>query len=302
MKVAMTWLVSSLVGALPRAQAFVGVNFGRSLSRRTFAAGTATATTTTFSRRSPHALGRGWGVGAAIATPRPSETAVTSRREGLTGGRFPVSPSSSSTSPLRTFASTGGTMEAAATDSGGTKHVLVPVADGSEEIESVTIIDTLVRAGAAVTVASVGSDVEVTCSRGVKIKADCKIAECETREWDAVVCPGGMPGAVNLKENKTLEGILKRQDSNGRIIAAICAAPAVVLASHGLLAGKEATCYPASVFTAKIPQLVDKNVVVDGNLITSQGPATSMAFALQLVDSLFGQAKAEEIAQGMLFK
>ncbi|CAM9893767.1 unnamed protein product [Hapterophycus canaliculatus] len=152
-------------------------------------------------------------------------------------------------------------MEAAASES-GIKHVLVPVADGSEEIESVTIIDTLVRAGATVTVASVGNDVEVsaegkqrlggqavTCSRGVKIKADCKIAECEARDWDAVVCPGGMPGAVNLKDNETLESILKKQDSEGRIIAAICAAPAVVLASHGLLAGRDATCYPASVFT-----------------------------------------------------
>ncbi|CAM9861490.1 unnamed protein product [Ectocarpus sp. 8 AP-2014] len=133
----------------------------------------------------------------------------------------------------------------------GAKHVLVPVADGSEEIESVTIIDTLVRAGALVTVASVGPEVEVTCSRGVKIKADCKIAECEARDWDAVVCPGGMPGAVSLKENETLEAILRKQNSEGRIVGAICAAPAVVLASHGLLEGKQATCYPASVFQCR---------------------------------------------------
>eukprot|EP00752_Nemacystus_decipiens_P006469 g5824.t1 len=194
----------------------------------------------------------------------------------------------------------GGVMETGAVE--GAKHVLVPVADGSEEIESVTIIDTLVRAGAVVTVASVGDDIEVTCSRGVKIKADCKIADCEQRDWDAVVCPGGMPGAVHLKDNETLKSILVKQNDGGRLLGAICAAPAVVLASHGLLEGRKATCYPAGVFTAKIPLLVDERVVVDGNLVTSQGPATSMAFALQLVDSLFGQSKAEEIAHGLLFK
>lgn len=182
-----------------------------------------------------------------------------------------------------------------------TKHVLVPVADGSEEIESVTIIDTLVRAGAVVTVASVADGLEVKCSRGVIIKADCRLAECEQRDWDAVVCPGGMPGATHLKESEALEAILKKQASEGRIVAAICAAPAVVLASHGLLEGRKATCYPANAFTAQIPELVDEKVVVDGNLITSQGPATSMAFALQLVDSLFGSAKAEEVGKGMLF-
>lgn len=191
-------------------------------------------------------------------------------------------------------------MSAAAATGGGVKRVLVPVADGSEEIESVTIIDTLVRAGAVVTVASVGDSLQVTCSRGVKITADCKIHECEEHDWDAVVCPGGMPGATNLKDNTTLESLLWKQNADGRIVAAICAAPAVVLASHGLLDGHKATCYPASAFQAKIPQLIDEKVVVDGNIITSQGPATSMAFSLQLVESLFGTAKAQEVGGAML--
>ncbi|CAN0355982.1 unnamed protein product [Ectocarpus sp. 6 AP-2014] len=270
---AMACLVS-LRGSIPGAQAFVTAATGR---------GFATTTTTAFARRHHH-LGRHTAAAATTARP-PTERSMTGSPATLM------------------FSSVGGPAEAAmaAAAAAGAKHVLVPVADGSEEIESVTIIDTLVRAGALVTVASVGPEVEVTCSRGVKIKADCKIAECEARDWDAVVCPGGMPGAVSLKENETLEAILRKQNSEGRIVGAICAAPAVVLASHGLLEGKQATCYPASVFQSKIPQLVSEKVVVDQNLITSQGPATSMAFALQLVGSLFGQEKADEVAKGLLF-
>eukprot|EP00903_Cladosiphon_okamuranus_P008787 g8416.t3 len=292
----MAIMVSSLIGALPKAHAFVGSGVRpfpkhpASAARWSYVTAAA-ATPTVSALRSSGALGRYLAGGAVAtnlrrkaATPPPATASVS---RGLMG------------SPLM-FASAGGVMETAADHLA--KHVLVPVADGSEEIESVTIIDTLVRAGAVVTVASVEDDIEVTCSRGVKIKADCKIADCEQRDWDAVVCPGGMPGAVHLKENGKLEAILKKQNDEGRIFGAICAAPAVVLASHGLLEGRKATCYPSGIFTAKIPDLVDEKVVVDGNLVTSQGPATSMAFALQLVDSLFGQAKAEEIADGLLFK
>ncbi|CAN0247045.1 unnamed protein product [Discosporangium mesarthrocarpum] len=90
-------------------------------------------------------------------------------------------------------------------------QVLVPIGDGTEEIEGVTVVDTLVRAGASVTVASVGGTLQVTCSRGVKLVADCMVEECKGRSWDAVVCPGGMPGATNLKESTDLEVILKGQ-------------------------------------------------------------------------------------------
>eukprot|EP01031_Cornospumella_fuschlensis_P028062 gene28062-33882_t len=183
---------------------------------------------------------------------------------------------------------------------GVTKHVLVPIATGSEEIETTTIIDTLVRGGAKVTVAGVGSDLTVTCSRGVKIVADCFITDCTSKSWDMIVCPGGMPGAQHLSESQTLVQIMQRHAQENKIIAAICAAPAVVLAEHGFLAGKSATCYPVSKFTAKIERYVSQRVVQDGQVITSQGPGTALDFSLKLVEVLFGREKAEQLKNEML--
>eukprot|EP00638_Chattonella_subsalsa_P005419 CAMPEP_0117761176 /NCGR_PEP_ID=MMETSP0947-20121206/17111_1 /TAXON_ID=44440 /ORGANISM="Chattonella subsalsa, Strain CCMP2191" /LENGTH=216 /DNA_ID=CAMNT_0005582091 /DNA_START=71 /DNA_END=721 /DNA_ORIENTATION=- len=181
------------------------------------------------------------------------------------------------------------------------KKVLVPVADGTEEIEAVTVIDTLVRAGAEVTVASVAPQLQVTCSRGVKLVADVPIAEAAGVEYDAIVCPGGMPGATNLKEDTTLTTMLTAQNQAGRVVAAICAAPAVVLQSHGLISGKSATCYPADAFKGAIENYSEDIVVVDGNLVTSQGPATALAFSLKLVEVLYGEDKSNELKQQMLF-
>ena len=181
----------------------------------------------------------------------------------------------------------------------GSKYVLVPVADGSEEIETTTIVDTLVRGGAIVTTASVGSNLQVTCSRGIKLVADKFIQECVSESWDLVVCPGGMPGATNLKNSDFLKQILLKQKEENKPIAAICAAPAVVLNSFGLLNGKRATAYPK--FQAELPIPVsDQTVVIDGNVITSQGPATSLEFSLALVELLFGKEKSVQIGKEML--
>lgn len=182
----------------------------------------------------------------------------------------------------------------------GSKYVLVPIADGSEEIETVTIVDTLVRGGAIVTTASVSSNLQVTCSRGVKLVADKFINECVNESWDLIVLPGGMPGSTNLKNSDFLKQILLKQKENNKPYAAICAAPAVVLNSFGLLDGKRATAYPK--FQADLPiPVVDEIVVTDGNVITSQGPATSLAFSLTLVEFLFGKEKANAISKEMLF-
>ena len=108
------------------------------------------------------------------------------------------------------------------------KNVLVPIADGSEEIEAVTMIDVLRRAGADVTVASV-NDLKVTASRGVKLEADCLISECTDQAFDLVALPGGMPGAENLGDNRDLKRILLLQKERGGLYGAICAAPAMVL-------------------------------------------------------------------------
>jgi protein deglycase len=180
------------------------------------------------------------------------------------------------------------------------KHVLVPIADGSEELEAVAIIDVLRRAGATVTVASVEETLEITASRRVRLIADAFINKCVEIDYDLIVLPGGIPGAEHLRDSAALTRILKRQKDAGRLYAAICASPAVVFAAHGLLDGRRATCHPG--FAERMPQPSDRNsrVVVDGNLITSQGPGTAIEFALTLVEALFGKEKREQVAGPMV--
>jgi len=179
------------------------------------------------------------------------------------------------------------------------KTVLVPLADGVEEIEAVCIIDVLRRADASVTVASV-NDLQITASRGVKIVADCLIADCVDTTYDLVAVPGGLPGAEHFRDAKDLEKILKHQKEAGRLYAAICASPALVLEHHGLLGSRCATCYPA--FSDKISnqECIDSRVVVDGTCITSKGPGTAVEFALKLVEVLYDKTKADEIAEAMV--
>lgn len=179
------------------------------------------------------------------------------------------------------------------------KTVLVPIADGTEEIEAVTLIDILRRAGADVTVASVDKR-QITASRGVKIVADCLIDDCRDTEFDLVVLPGGIPGAEHLRDDPTLTDILARQHRDNRWYGAICAAPAVVLQSQGLLKDRQATSHPGFADRLDADRRSDSAVVIDGNCATSQGPGTAMAFALELVALLYGQAKAEEVAAPMV--
>jgi protein deglycase len=179
------------------------------------------------------------------------------------------------------------------------KHVLVPIADGTEEIEAVTIIDVLRRAGAEVTVASV-DDLQVTASRGVRLVADCLISQCRDQTYDLVALPGGIPGADHLRDSRELKQILKRQSEAGRLVGAICAAPAVVLESHGLLENRKATCHPNHVKSLHDPTGAGERVLVDGNLATSQGPGTAMAFSLKLVELLFGREQMEAVAGPMV--
>lgn len=177
------------------------------------------------------------------------------------------------------------------------KTVLVPIADGSEEIEACSIIDVLRRAKIDVTVASVG-DLQVTASRGVKLVADKRIADCRNEVYDAIVLPGGMPGAEHLRDCKPLIEMLKAQKAAGKLYAAICASPAAALVPHGLLNDKIATGFPTT--QDKLPKPSTERVVVDGNCVTSQGPATAMAFAVELVRQLCGQETAEAVAGPLL--
>jgi protein deglycase len=180
-----------------------------------------------------------------------------------------------------------------------TLHVLVPIADGTEEIEAVTLIDVLRRAGAEVTVASVTA-LQVTASRGVKLVADCLMDECQGGQFDLVVLPGGMPGAEHLRDSAVLKEVLQLQHAAGRWYGAICAAPAVVLEHHGLLQGREATGHPNFVDGLHNSSAIKAPVVVDGHCVTSQGPGTALAFALKLVELLFGRAKRDAVAGPMV--
>lgn len=179
------------------------------------------------------------------------------------------------------------------------KKVLVPIADGVEEIEAVCIIDVLRRAGAEVTVAAV-DNLEVTAARGVRLVADCRLADCAAERFDLIALPGGLPGAEHLRDCAILTALLRDQAQQNRLYAAICAAPAVVLQHHGLLAGRRATCHPA--LADRLDPAADPGarVVVDGNCVTSQGPGTALEFALELVARLFGPERAETVAGPML--
>ncbi len=179
------------------------------------------------------------------------------------------------------------------------KQVLVTIAEGIEEIEAVCLIDTLRRAGGQVTVASVG-ELNITASRGVKLGADKHIEDCVGDSYDLIVLPGGLPGAEHLRDCGELVGMLIKQKAAGKLYSAICASPAVVLGTHGLLDDKKATCHPALSDKLNCKEQVSERVVVDGNCITSQGPGTAMELAIELVKQLFGDERAKQVAGPML--
>ncbi|KAA0031304.1 hypothetical protein IC582_000064 [Cucumis melo] len=180
------------------------------------------------------------------------------------------------------------------------KKVLVPIGFGTEEMEAVIIIDVLRRAGAAVTVASVESELEIETSGGVKLVADTLISSCSNEVFDLVALPGGMPGSVRLRDCEILRKITSRQAEEKRLYGAICAAPAVTLLPWGLLRRKQTTCHPA--FTDKLPTFwaVQSSIQVSGELTTSRGPGTTFGFALALVEQLYGETVAKDVGELLL--
>lgn len=173
--------------------------------------------------------------------------------------------------------------------------VLVPLAPGCEELEAVTIIDLLRRAEIEVVTAGLDSD-PVRASRGVVLVPDTDLDTALQRDYDMVVLPGGATGADNLNADPRVGELLKKMANSGRFTAAICAAPKV-LAGHGLLDGKQATCYPGHIH-ADNPQhirLSDQPIVIDGQVITSRGPGTAMDFALTLIETLVGKTRRDEV-------
>ncbi|KAK6805682.1 hypothetical protein RDI58_003467 [Solanum bulbocastanum] len=175
-------------------------------------------------------------------------------------------------------------------------QVLIPIANGSEEIEVVTLIDILRRAKVNVVVASVEKSAQVLASSGTKIVADKLINATSDSIFDLIILPGGTVGAERLHKSKILKKLLKEQESAGRIFGAICSSPAV-LQKQGLIKDRKATAHPAVLDKLK-DGLNDAQVVIDGKLITSQGLATAIQFSLAIVSKLFGLARARSVAEG----
>jgi 4-methyl-5(b-hydroxyethyl)-thiazole monophosphate biosynthesis len=180
--------------------------------------------------------------------------------------------------------------------------VFVHLADGFEEIEALTPVDLLRRADAPVETVSIMGRRDVTGAHGVTVKADALFEDVNYDDCAAIVLPGGMPGAANLAAHEGLKKQLLSFAAEGRRIAAICASPSVVLGPLGVLKGRKATCYPGMEDGMIGAIVTPGDVVIDGNVVTSRGPATAMPFAIALLTDLAGEEKADEIAAGTLYR
>jgi 4-methyl-5(b-hydroxyethyl)-thiazole monophosphate biosynthesis len=186
------------------------------------------------------------------------------------------------------------------------KKVIVLMAEGFEEVETVTPITYLRRAGIEVTIAAAGESLAVKGARGVQINADILLETANAGDWDAVVVPGGLKGAENLAASEKAGALLKEMNSAGKLVCSICASPAVVLAPLGLLADRKFTCYPD--FEKKVTECAaasgskwsQERVVEDGNLITSRAAGTAGEFAIAVIEHLLGKDTAKKIAEQVL--
>ena len=178
--------------------------------------------------------------------------------------------------------------------------IYVFLADGCEEIEALTPVDLLRRAGEDVCTVSIMGRKEVTGSHKITILADETIEEGEFDDGDMLVLPGGMPGTLNLKNHDGVRYVVKQYAKEGRYVGAICAAP-TILKSLGVLEGRRATCYPGVEDEMEDVVLTETAVVVDENIITSQGVGTAIDFGLKLIEILDGEEKAKEIADSIVF-
>ncbi|MBI3611115.1 MAG: DJ-1/PfpI family protein [Nitrospirae bacterium] len=178
------------------------------------------------------------------------------------------------------------------------KKVLVPLAPGFEEIEAVTVIDILRRAGIEVTVAGTVQG-EIAGRNKIKLKPDVLLDSVADQAFDMVVLPGGSAGAEHLKSDARVKRILQETAAKGNYIAAICAAP-TVLSAAGLLRGKKVTSHPSVKAVLSEATYCEDRVVVDGFIVTSRFPGTAMEFAIKLVELMEGRSKAEEVNRGVL--
>ncbi len=175
-------------------------------------------------------------------------------------------------------------------------RVLVPLAEGFEEIEAVSIIDVLRRASIEVVTAALATS-PVRGSHGIAVTADARLDEVRGDDFDAVVLPGGMPGSRTLRDDERVRAIVRDAAGANKLVAAICAAP-IALEAAGVLSGKRATSFPGNALPSA--RYVEERVVTDGELITSRGPGTALEFALALVERLKGAETANKLRADML--
>lgn len=181
------------------------------------------------------------------------------------------------------------------------KESFVFLAEGFEEIEALTVIDLLRRAGMPVKTISITRALQVTGAHGVTVSADLLFDNTLFKDAEWLILPGGMPGATNLYEFGPLEGLLKAQlDSESGRIAAICASPAVVLGRMGLLKNEKATCYPGFEEMLEGAEVLDQPVVVSGRFVLGNGPANAMSWALTIISETLSSQDALKVANGLL--
>lgn len=181
------------------------------------------------------------------------------------------------------------------------KKVYIFLADGFEEIEGLTVVDLLRRAGIEAVTVSIKEDKMVTGAHGISVMADFLFEEIKGTMADMAVLPGGMPGTTNLLAYEPLMDMVLGLHSAGAYVAAICAAPSI-LAEIGLLEGKKATSYPGFEEKMTMAEYVYEPVVQDGQVITSRGMGTAIDFSLKLIEILVGEAKAKEISDSIIYK
>jgi protein deglycase len=179
------------------------------------------------------------------------------------------------------------------------KKVIVPLADGFEEIEAITIIDVLRRGSIEVTTISVTGNLEIAGAHHIKVKADKLFGDCNFVVYDMIVLPGGMPGSMHLNQHEGLKLILREMKKQDKYIAAICAAP-LVLGTLGMLEGLHATCYPGFEKYLLNAMHSEEGVVTDGKIITGKGAGFAMPFALKLLELLTDKDTAGDIGRKML--
>lgn len=179
------------------------------------------------------------------------------------------------------------------------KKAFVFLATGFEETEATGTIDILRRGGIETTVVSITGNRQVAGAHGLQLVADKLFAEADFAEADALILPGGMPGSSNLDACAPLKGLLTKHYNEGKLVAAICAAP-LVLGGLGFLQGRRATCYPGFEPQLTGATITGEHAVIDGNVLTGKGPGLVFDFALAIVKVLQGKPIAEEVAGGLL--